>query len=234
MDVVIPLKPGQKQYDKLRYCLRGLEKYLTDLGDVYVCGGRPTWLRGAKLVPTVEWFLDNRDANTIDAVLAACAAGVGKQFLHFSDFNVLLAPVKSSDLVPSHGDDVLAHEADDTWNTRWKLRVLRTARYLRSRGLPSLFFDTHAPNLHDRDEFVRVMRAAPYTLGDGLTIETLYHNSAAPTTRRRVGAERLLTRPGDPIEATADHAHVVIAAFDEHAAAFLYQRFPVPSRFEKA
>ena len=127
MDVIIPVRPGQQDdYAELRYCLR-LEANLTDLGDVYACGGKPAWLNTsiAKWVPAVEWhampFL-NRDANIIDSMLAGCAAGVGKQFLKTFDHNILLHPTTSAELLPCHGDDILQHEHENCWNTRWKRR----------------------------------------------------------------------------------------------------------------
>jgi len=52
MNILIPLGDGSKwKNNELRYCLRGLEMYCRDLGQVIISGEKPDWIQNIIHVP---------------------------------------------------------------------------------------------------------------------------------------------------------------------------------------
>lgn len=52
IDIVIPLRNDSNwDNNEIRYCLRSVEKYLTDIRDVYIVGHKPKFLTNVKHIP---------------------------------------------------------------------------------------------------------------------------------------------------------------------------------------
>ena len=176
MDVVIPLSlESQWSDNELRYALRALAKNFCDLGSVFICTQRlPAWITGVQHVSTADRH-PNRDANTIEAILAACNAGASDRFVRCSDDELLLVPTAAEELLPYHAGNIL-EQPPATWRTRWGRRLGNTATWLQENGFPTLHYDTHTPKVYDRDRFRQLMAVAPYGGHRGLTIESAYFN----------------------------------------------------------
>jgi hypothetical protein len=77
IDVVYTLGTESSWQDnELRYSLRSLERNFPDLGRVWIVGHKPAWLTGVVHIPMADVHKQNKDANLIDKILAACRAGV--------------------------------------------------------------------------------------------------------------------------------------------------------------
>jgi hypothetical protein len=240
-DVVYHLGTASKwQNNEIRYSIRALEKNFLDLGRIFVVGFCPPWLTGVVHLDVPDRHKHNKDANLIDKVLAACDAGVSDQFVRSSDDEMILMPSHVADLKPYHAGN-LQGRGKQFWRGGWRQRLQLTMELLKSRGLPTLHYDTHLPKVFDRELFRRVMSECQYQRGNGFTIDTLYLNHAGLKNPPR------LTNQKVTMEAGVTSAHEVrkrisgkrylgyndsglTVAFKQ----VLQEMFPVASKFEKS
>ena len=82
MDVVIPLGgPQNNAHNELRYTLRSIEKYMQDLGRVFVVGTLPEWLTNVEHI-AVDDFCADPVKNVMQKIRAVCDdARVSADFL---------------------------------------------------------------------------------------------------------------------------------------------------------
>ena len=238
MNVVIPLSTESAwDNNEIRYTLRALERNLLDLDCVFICGAKPAWIKDVVHLPTADRW-PNRDANTIDALLVACKAGVGKEFLRCSDDEVLLRPYHSRDILPWHAGDVFDRPPEFWAGNRWLCRLRATGCWLRSKNFSSLIYDTHTPKIYDRDAFLRVMPTSPYWGYRGMTIETCYFNQVG-TVSTRLADQRaaIYADCGDAEKIKAKLSEKTFLNYDDTGLTLtlkqvLEEIFPTPSHFE--
>jgi hypothetical protein len=242
VDVVYALGTGSRwQNNELRYSLRSLEKYALDLGRVFVVGEKPPWLTGVVHVPMKDKRHTNKDANIIDKVRAAIAAGVSERFIFASDDQALLSPVRLADL-PAYAGGDLAAKPDESWpKWKWWQRMRATRDYLVSKGLPAIYYDTHVFQPHSSAEFERISAESPYTEGNGFCINTLILNQCSGVVPQRVGRAKSshYGRRGNLQTVRADcdakgriHLGYNDAGLRHGLKEFFAERFPDKSRFE--
>lgn len=179
-DVVIPLSNGSAWQDnELRFALRSLLRYVSDLGRIIVVGRKPDWLNE----DAVLW-LDvqdergkHKDANMIRKVLAACDH-VSGPFVRMSDDQIVLRQVTFGDL-PAYGHPMEPSEVEP--KGRWARKRNGTLRWLKEHGYPTADFDLHCPMLYDPDTFRRMAAETPWEPRPGLCINTLYGGFARLT-----------------------------------------------------
>ena len=69
LDLVIPIGAGMSWDNELRYVLRSYDKYVPDLGRVFLAGPvdklkkKYPWLRGVELIDCDDPYNHNKDAN---------------------------------------------------------------------------------------------------------------------------------------------------------------------------
>ena len=194
IDVVYPLGRGSKWQDnELRYSLRSLVQHFPDLGRVFVVGEKPAWLTKVVHIPHPDRHKHNKDANIIEKVLAACAAGISEKFVFMSDDQLFLRPVRFSEMTPLHLGD-LAGRNKNYWKGKWKQHLKNTVERLRSLALSTLHFDSHCPTPIERDKFVAAASAHPFREVP-FTINTLYVNAAKIPGRPRGDRKITLESP---------------------------------------
>jgi len=235
VDVVIPLSVGSKHGDaELRYALRSIERYVENLGQVWIVGHRPTWLRGVEHIPAGDPH-PSKDVNIIHKLLAACQAGVSERFVFWSDDQILLRPLAWSQLGPYTWRDLAGQPAN---GKRWHRRLLATRDWLASRGLPTWHCDTHVPIPMERSRFLELADAARdvWESGEGVTVGTWYCNQAAqprPMGDRKATIEARL--PTDQLHAAIAGRWFLghnDAGFTSDLWALLDELFPDRCRFE--
>lgn len=182
IDVVYPLGTGSRWSDnELRYSLRSLEKNFPELGRVFIVGRKPAWLTGVEHIPFPDKYRGNKDANLITKVLAACEAGISKEFIRLSDDELFPLPTRYREMVALHWGD-LKEKSDAFFASTWKSHLRNTRNRMASLGLSTFHFDTHTPNAYDREKFKAVMADHPWEKVP-MTINTLYYNATQATGR---------------------------------------------------
>ena len=174
IDVVIPLGKGSQNDDlDLRYCLRSLEKNLLNLGNVFLVGHKPNWVKGVTHIECGDPNQRNKDANIIRKVAKACEhKKLREDFLFVSDDQVVVNPIEEPMLM--NDGDMRAWLKGLRLDTRWKIRYKNTALKFKD----SINFDTHTPQPYKKSEFIQIPELYPeaYTEGQGYIINSLYFN----------------------------------------------------------
>lgn len=190
VDVVYPLSNGSTWQDnELRYSLRSLDKFARNLGRVFVVGRKPAWLTGVVHIPARDNPMVNKDANIINKIRLAIAAGISERFIFASDDQFLAAPVDLATLPVTH------EHASGKDKSRWWDRFYHTQKYLTDRGRPTLFYETHLFQPHTTQAFEQACVNADYETNPGYTVNSLVYNSTSgianvPASRIRGGLMR--------------------------------------------
>ena len=180
-DVVIPLGNGSKNDNwELRMTLRALKRNFLDLGRVFICTTfLPNWITGIEHLDIPDKHRRCKDANIIDKMLAAVAAGCTDRFVRSSDDEMIISPIHVDGLKPYYALDLKDKVKDpDFWEGGWKWRLRLTGRLCQQRGCSTFHYDTHCPKLFDSATFQKIAANCKYDRGEGFTVDTLYFNQA--------------------------------------------------------
>jgi hypothetical protein len=166
-DIVIPYRFSQVTRDQeLRYALRGVEKHLSNVGDVYLIGDKPKYVTNCGHIPYKEYnWYTQLTRNIYAKLVAACLhAHVSDPFLYMNDDHFLLADFEA-DNIPYY------HKGND-WTGKGKYLV--TLERTRKIFPATNNFDTHAPMLIHKKMFLEAMRMLNWKLDFGYAIKTAY------------------------------------------------------------
>jgi len=177
VDVVYSLGSGSHWQDnELRYSLRSLVKYFPGLGNVYIIGKRPEWIRNAVHVKANDLpGTDRKEFNIMNKILIACNLPVlSRQFLFINDDHFLLQPWQT---VPfyyeKHLENTLAARKN---HDAYYQSLDNTLGVLKGRH-DTKNFDIHCPIVYDKSYFPQVMAAYDWTVNFGYVIKSLYCNT---------------------------------------------------------
>ena len=180
IDVVIPLgvQSAWGSNEELRYCLRSLEKYFVDLGNVYIVTDTPPeWISGQVIVIELgDKHKRNKDANLIDKVLLACKQPqISDPFVRGADDYLLLKPVGINNILPTY-TKALDGNAGGSRNNKWYRRLNNTYHFVKEQGCKNpKNFDTHSFAPVRKNEFIQIVEKADYAK-TGMCINSLYYN----------------------------------------------------------
>lgn len=237
IDAVYPLGTGSRWQDnELRYSLRSLEKNFPEIGRVFIVGQKPAWLQNVTHIPLPDKYRQNKDANLIAKVLAACNAGVSVKFLRISDDEFFLRPIRYAEMAPLHHGDLNRHS--DSWFAgKWKSHLRNTRDRLRAANCSAYHFDVHCPNAYRRETFQAVMAAHPWATVP-MTINTLYYNAAGiagkPAEREKATFERAVKNDSEILDRMRDAVYFNVndRGLTDAMKNVLQKMYPEPSRFE--
>jgi len=172
--IVIPLASngfGSRWNDtELRYCLRGIEKYLTGYGDIFIIGKAPAWCRNVIEISAEDddktyW----KERNIYRKILKACGDDrVTEDFLFMNDDHFLLAPFEASKF-PNYYEGFLGDQMgriDQYGNT-----VRNTSEIIHEY---SLYFDIHVPIVYNKELFEKVFERVDWGRKYGYCIKSVY------------------------------------------------------------
>jgi hypothetical protein len=181
-DVVYVLGTGSGWADnELRFSLRSLATYLTDLGTVYVVGHRPKWLTGVVHLPWPDHY-PCKERNIMEKLAYACGhPDLSKKFLHVHDDHFMLAPGQAHDIPNWHAgplDQLAAHVKKTTPGNHWGDAVANTHKALAAAGHTVHNFDVHFPMIFDKDDYPKTMDLYNWK-GEprGFVVKSLYANT---------------------------------------------------------
>ena len=99
MDAVYILGTGSlANNEELRYSVRALSEYMTDLRDVYIVGEDPGFLPGVVHIPSSDYSPD-KWRNAYNKIVRACAIpDLSEEFLLMNDDFFMLAPFEGATL----------------------------------------------------------------------------------------------------------------------------------------
>lgn len=241
-DVVIPLSNGSRwDNNELRYCLRSLEKYFLPLGEVYIMTPLDlTWIQHAHVINVGDPLKSNKDGNLINKVLHACRMPeLSRHFLRLSDDQLLLGEISDISQVEPYFLFNLKETSPRWWSGKWKARMRRTMDYLTLHGMPAFHYDTHCPQIYDKQEFLRIWEAIDFESNIGYCINTMYFNHQDPSGKKILNGVKANMESAYSPDKLARRLEGKIylgysdAGLTDHLKAFLADMFPDKSKFEK-
>ena len=238
-DVMIPLGSRSIWDDnEVRYAMRSIFRNFVPLGKVFLVGHRPKWLdsdaSGLVYLKTKDPFARCKDANMIRKVLIACEAGISRRFLRLSDDQLVLQPSTPADLPPVHSGPIRRSKIGKYGKKLWRTRLMTEARGIKE----PRNYDTHAPAMVDRDDFVRVFSELPFGKNRETcwTINSTFFNLARPADAAPA-AGRHCVLPNGPFipEMTSGFRTMNYrdASLTPELKEWLAVRFPEPAAWEK-
>lgn len=181
IDIVIPLGKGSVwgNNHELKYCLRGIEKYLSNVGHLYIVSNKlPSWLTNVTLLYAddekgSEW----KDRNIYRKILCACEnEDVSEDFLFMNDDHFMQDVFELPDFPYYYREHDMQETIDKNINNiAWKTSIQNTRNYLVNNGYECKMFDTHTPIIYNKSMFNKLSKLdwnTPYGYG----IKSLYAN----------------------------------------------------------
>jgi len=159
MDVVIPHNDGSYwNCNELRYCLRSLDKNFRSLGEVFIVGHKPKWVKNVKHIDMGDRYPNNKGACIINKILTACDDDrVSGNFLFISDDQCFLKSMSATSVKPYYTYD-LATSRITYKNKFWRECMVGVKKTLRKAGLPCFNYETHTPKIINKSRFIDTMQ----------------------------------------------------------------------------
>lgn len=183
MSVDLVYKVGSISHDnykELRYSIRSCKRHFKDLNNIYIVGTKPNWLENVKHIKLDDCYTHNKDANLINKLIIACFdKEITKNFLNMSDDYFMLQDLRKEDFMKAMYDDkvIAVMNTPGKKLTKWELRLQRTLHTLSGKGLPIHCYETHCPQMIDRDVYPGVVMNYDYGEANGMCGNTLYFNT---------------------------------------------------------
>ncbi len=159
MDIVIPIGKGSywKDTTELKYALRSLEKNFKDLGEVYIIGHKPKWLKNVNHIDYDDLYPDNKGACIISKLIFACdCPQISKDFLFVSDDQLMLKTMSSKDIKPYYIYDLKDFKFSGE-NKFWMQCLRNVKEIMEIEGLPCYNYEPHAPMVINKEKFRFIM-----------------------------------------------------------------------------
>lgn len=234
MDIVIPLGTGSRwQNNELRYALRGAERFVKDLGQVFIIGEKPNWIKNIVHIP----LRDGREStkNIVNKVLLACnQKELSENFLFMNDDHFLQEPVTKD--YPFYYDFQISEKLKGrTVHGHYYFAQVNTIKALQQKGFDTLNYDVHFPVIYNKILFPTIMEMYDWKIPHGYTIKSLYCNSLevkgthyidCKLQKRKVKAEIAKIIKKRPVFSIGD------GALNGNLKFVLDQLYPKPSKFE--
>jgi hypothetical protein len=231
MDVVLPLGTGSKNDNlEIRYCLRSIEKYLSDLENIFVIGACPDFLQNIIHIPATDIPDRKRiQYNIFQKIKTACYdKRISDDFYCTSDDCFLLREY----IRDYNHRGLLSENIGNYTSTQTYGRTLKNTLDL----LPDGYDYGHGPIVYNKEKFFKSVCTAPWQVNFGYSIKALYCNMnglvdkymldcniKSYTSYNEIGLKQL----GRPYFAVND------AGLNEDMKKFLHDLFPDKSQFEK-
>lgn len=182
MDCVYVLGTGSGWQDnELRFSLRAIETYLSDIGNVFVVGPQPKFLTNVIHIPFNDRFAC-KERNIMIKLARACGhPELSSSFLHLHDDHFCLFP-QSACTIPNWASSSLERTAQAAKpQNHWRQAVLNTHKALLSKGLPTKNFDLHYPMRINKEIYPEIMDRYNWAEPRGFVVKSLYGNTAGIT-----------------------------------------------------
>lgn len=178
-DVVYVLGSGSFWGDnELRFSLRSLQDFVSDMGTVYVVGAKPKWLGDVVHLPYPDKHVC-KERNIMEKMAYCCGhPDLSDDFLHVHDDHFALAPTRASDIPSWAGGSLESMAARVKAGNHWGQAVANTDKALKAQGLTTHNFDLHYPMLFNKNLFPEIMDRYDWRGTErGFVVKSLYANT---------------------------------------------------------
>lgn len=178
MDLFFPLSESHNDHIELKYCLRSVQKYLSDVGKVFVVGANPSWIKDIEHspFPDVEGAR-YRENNIFHKTKAGCLIPeMSDDFLFMNDDIFLLTGFKASQYPNLYSGNL--HETMRSRHVRdpYQQTVIQTMSFLMSMRLTTNDYDIHCPIIYNKAKYLKSVGSLKWDRAFGFCIKSLYGN----------------------------------------------------------
>lgn len=229
IDVVYPI--GKKSYwndQELRFSLRSVEMYLSNVRNVWIVGRVPEGITNVNHIPAQD--PDHiPDINIMHKVLKACEhPEISDTFLFMNDDHYILQPFQADkfpDFYFGSLEDYTKRRAADGYGNRAR----NTLNHLKAKGLQTKYFDVHYPILYTKQGFIdHVVNQVDIKKPHGFILKSLYGNGMKLEGTPIDKDCKSDKAPSQKADCFSTQPRVSGAVYQ-----FLKYRFNGPSRYEK-
>jgi len=240
IDIVYVLGTGSKwSNNEIRFSLRSVFKNLTNIGQIFIVGEKPSGLKGFIHIDHPDEFSStNADGNIIRKVLRACQdPRVSEKFLFINDDHIIMKPMRADRIPPFHKGDMKSFQLDYFNLNEWRKRLFKTMITLEEQNLPTLHYDCHTPIVFEKEKFINVMNRFDYASGIGLCMKSLYGNIHYPDAPCLTEQKKTVFKSYTLDELNLQFEKPMLLSFNDQGLndslkIFLYQNFSLPSPLE--
>lgn len=242
IDIVYVLGTGSTWSDnEIRFSLRSVFKNLTNIGQIFIVGGKPAGLKGFIHIDHPDEFSTvNADGNIIRKVLRACQdPRVSEKFLFINDDHIIMKPLRADRIPPFHKGDLQSFQLRYFSVNDWRKRLYKTMIALADQNLPTLHFDCHTPILFEKEKFIETMSRFDYASGIGLCMKSLYGNIHYPDAPLLAEQKKTVFKSYTLDELNLRFEKPILLSLNDQGLndslkIFLHQHFSLPSPLETA
>ena len=235
VDVVLPLScESRYNNDELRICLRSIDKFLPNVGTVWlITEFAPSWLKNVQVIAVPDKHKHNKDANLFDKLLsAAIDPRVASTFLFFSDDQCLINMLNTETM-----KTVFNERGPKSFSSAgtWHKRMTNTYQYLGQRGISmSVNFDGHVPMKYTKTEFIKALAGVDYVPPPGFCINTLVCGLLGKVPEIKQNSVKITAEGAWAGTITQDKLYVGYndTGFGSGMRTTLFRLFPDKSRYE--
>lgn len=234
MDVVYVVgKDSKWSNNELRYSLRSLEKYVSDIDHVFIVGELPTFITGVIHLPAIDPFKWNKEGNIHSKLLiAAQCQFVSNKFLFMNDDHFFLRNIST---VPyAHLGPLSMNGVESPVYAQY---LENTRKALLHAGLPIKNFDIHLPMIIDKRRFVKMSESFNWftdEIENTLVVKSLYANYCRIPGSREVDCKIKSTHTSKQISLLMDRrwAFSTAAEINPGTRAMISHLYPIRSQYE--
>lgn len=173
--IVVPVRSESKNNHKeLYYAIRGFQRHLNNIGDIFVVSDKEIDLEGLKFIyckddPELKY----KERNIYRKILAACNDDrVTEDFILCNDDQFLLADFDSDNLPFYYKEEL--YDTMMRNNNNYRKSLNHTRKHLMKNNKPTLDFDTHFPIVYNKKKFITTFESINWNIDFGFVIKSLY------------------------------------------------------------
>lgn len=238
-DVFIPYKAGASAAmdQELRYALRSIEKHLKNYRNIWISGvSKPDCVNDAVKFVQVKDDRGSKQMNIHDAIKAVFnQPGCAENLIFWADDNAAIADVDALNFpVVATENDMVGYDPAGKW---WYRTLRATGDLLKAHGFPTLSYEAHTPIVFNKEKYLQIDREFNYYGNpNGLCYISMYYNRyRIPATHKQAAVKATFHGKADKA-ATAGKMFIGYnnGGVEGGVLDILRERFPMPSKYEKA
>jgi len=178
MDLLFPLSESHNDFIELKYCLRSVQKYLSDVGEVFLVGAKPAWIKEVQHFP----FKDQegsryRENNIFHKTEYGCRImSMSDDFLFMNDDFFFLKSFNAAHFPNLYSGDLHHTMRSRHGHDPYQQTVVLTMSYLTAMRQTANDYDIHCPIIYNKSRYLRTVATLKWDRAFGYCIKSLYGN----------------------------------------------------------
>lgn len=235
LDLVIPLGKGSKHNNlELLYCLRSIEKYLTNYGQLFIVGQFPDFLNSEAIHIEQPFVSGNPARNIAMNMLEACRdERLSERFLMINDDYFFTAPTDAATYPTYHKGDLSNTVRNNV--TDYRKHLTTTIKHLQELGLTTTDYDVHYPTTFKKQKLKDLIERTDFYRSFGFILKSLYFNTYPTEAIQRTDCKQLQIKTLEQWQAyvkTTEVFSIADTCINPTFKDFMAETYPEKSKWE--